>query len=120
MKKSEPKREPAVEERKEAFLQELYKTLGCALGACRKTGFDRATLEAWLQDDAEFADRVRLIAEDALDYVESRMFDEIKNGNARLIQLYLEKKGKARGYGDRTDSARTGSIAILTRDEMDY
>lgn len=117
---SRPPQSTSVEEQKELFLQELYKTLGCALGACRKTGIDRATCERWHQDDAEFAERVRLIAEDALDFVESRMLEEIQSGNARLIQFYLEKKGRSRGYGKEERREQTGSIAILTQEEAEY
>lgn len=115
--------------RKNAFLHELTKSLGCALAACQKTGVARSECETWLQEDAEFAEKVHAIAEDALDYVEGKMFEKIKNGDARLIKFYLESKGKKRGYGktetaskkkEEEDDKHNAPIAFLTEDEMMY
>ncbi|MBR4750404.1 MAG: hypothetical protein IK077_01435 [Thermoguttaceae bacterium] len=109
-------------ERKESFLQELFKSLGRVLSARQKTGVSRDEYERWKRDDPDFARRVEQIDEDALDYVESKLFEGIRSGDARLIRFYLETKGRSRGYGK--DSAPNKSAnpptVVLTQDEMEY
>ena len=109
-------------ERKELFLQELFKSLGRVLNACKKTGVSRDEYERWKKADAEFAKRVAQIDEDALDYVESKLFEGIKSGDARLIRFYLETKGRARGYGKPPAPIPTpcAPTIVLTQDEMEY
>ncbi|MBR5759152.1 MAG: hypothetical protein IKX88_11220 [Thermoguttaceae bacterium] len=109
-------------ERKESFLQELFKSLGRVLSACQKTGVSRDEYEHWKRDDPDFARRVDQIGEDALDYVESKLFEGIKSGDARLIRFYLETKGRARGYGKDPALNKSASppTVVLTQDEMEY
>ncbi len=108
------------EVRKTEFLDALNRTLGCGLGACRKTGTPRETFERWMREDEEFARDVQSISEDAVDYVESRMLEEIKSGNAKLIQFYLERKARSRGYGRTAERVENASIVVLSQDELDY
>ena len=123
-----PERERSDQERKNDFLDELLRSLGCALAACQRAGVTRQECRRWLQEDDEFAQRVQGIAEDALDFVEGKMLEEIKRGNAQLIKFYLEAKGKARGYGKRENAedragkknAEKTPVVFLTRDEMEY
>ena len=111
-----------AENRKELFLEELFKTLGCELSACQRTGVSREEYERWKREDPDFERRVAQIDDDALDYVESRMFEEIKSGNAQLIKFYLETKGRARGYGKEPRAAEgpNAPAVVLTQDEMAY
>ena len=109
-------------ERKELFLEELFKSLGRALSACQKSNVSREEYERWKKEDSEFAKRVAQIDEDALDYVESKLFEGIKSGDARLIRFYLETKGRARGYGKTPVPTATpcAPTIVLTQDEMEY
>lgn len=105
---------------KERLLAALEETLGIALFACRRAEIEYDDYRAWLRDDPEFARRVDLIDEIALDFVEGKALDEIKNGNARLIQFYLQTKGKARGYDPTASNAPRQTVAFLSPEEMEY
>ena len=105
---------------KERLLDALEETLGIALFACRRAEIEYDDYRAWLRDDPEFARRVDLIDEIALDFVEGKALDEIKNGNARLIQFYLQTKGKARGYDPTASNAPRQTVAFLSPEEMEY
>lgn len=112
-----------LERRKARFLDALFKTLGCALAARQKTGIEREEWERWLEEDDAFARKIASIREDALDYVEGKMFEEIKSGNAQLIKFFLENKGKKRGYGkirDEEKDEKQTPFAVLSEDEMEY
>ncbi len=109
-------------ERKELFLQSLFKSLGRQLSARQKTGVSRDELERWKRDDPDFARRVEQIDEDALDYVEGKLFEGIRSGDARLIRFYLETKGRVRGYGKEPATPKNfgSQTVVLTQDEMEF
>ncbi|MBQ2788835.1 MAG: hypothetical protein IJE97_04305, partial [Thermoguttaceae bacterium] len=58
--------------------------------------------------------------ERALDFVESKMFQAIQNGDVRLIQFYLSTKGRKRGYAPKTD-VETGPVVLqISQEEADF
>ena len=112
------------EERKSALLAALVETLGIALFACKRVDVNYEEYLAWRREDAEFARQVELIEERALDFVEGKAFEEIKKGNARLIQFFLQTKGRARGYARESANEKTSKtsspLEFLTADELEY
>lgn len=113
------------EERKSALLAALAETLGIALFACKRVGASYEEYLAWRREDAEFARQVELIEERALDFVEGKAFEEIKKGNARLIQFFLQTKGRSRGYArenakEKAAPKADSPLEFLTGDELEY
>jgi len=106
--------------RKEKFLFALRDSLGVVYSACKRTGEPRSIYMQWLREDRDFADEVGAIGEVALDYVESKALEEIRAGNPRLIQFYLQTKGRSRGYGKDEPRDDRRRVVVLTQDEMEY
>ncbi|MBR4833080.1 MAG: hypothetical protein IKU86_01945 [Thermoguttaceae bacterium] len=106
--------------KKALLLEELRNSLGLVSSACDKVGVGRTTFYEWLKNDPEFARQVDEIEERALDFVESKMFQAIQNGDVRLIQFYLSTKGRKRGYAPKTD-VETGPVVLrISQEEADF
>ena len=102
---------------KKAIIEALEKSLGVVTTACKKVGVGRTTFYGWLEDDAEFKKEVNDIQDLALDFVESQLFEQIKDSNTTATIFYLKTKGKKRGYVERieTDHTTNGKeINIIT------
>lgn len=84
--------------KKQELLEALRESLGIVTMACENVGVGRSTFYEWLRDDPEFKAEVDDINNRALDFVESKLFGNIENGDVASIIFYLKTKGKARGY----------------------
>jgi hypothetical protein len=92
-----------TEQHKKALIEALEKSLGVVTTACKIVGVGRTTFYGWLKDDEEFANEVNDIQNIALDFVESKLFENIKNGGTSEMIFYLKTKGKKRGYVERQE-----------------
>ena len=84
--------------KKETLLQALESSLGIVATACNRTGISRSSYYKWYKEDEEFRQRVDEIDNIKLDFVESKLFTNIGNGDSRCITFYLKHKGHKRGY----------------------
>lgn len=109
---------------KKKLLEGLRKYRGIITNACQFAGLDRQTFYNYKSDDEEFAKAVEDISEEALDFVEGKLFEKI-NGwdNAVLtkegyvaydqppsdtaIIFYLKTKGRKRGYIEKSEVTNT-------------
>lgn len=89
--------------KKEAMLQALENSLGVVTVACKKTETPRSTYYKWLKEDQEFAQSVKEIENIALDFAESQLHTQIKDGSTSATIFYLKTKGKKRGYIERSE-----------------
>jgi hypothetical protein len=89
--------------KKEAMLQALENSLGVVTVACKKTDTPRSTYYKWLKEDEEFAQAVKEIENIALDFAESQLHTQIKDGSTSATIFYLKTKGKKRGYIERSE-----------------
>tara|TARA_R100001443_G_scaffold24074_1_gene36194 strand:- start:376 stop:729 length:354 start_codon:yes stop_codon:yes gene_type:complete len=89
--------------KKEAMLQALENSLGVVTVACKKTETPRSTYYKWLKEDKEFAQAVKEIENVALDFAESQLHTQIKDGSTSATIFYLKTKGKKRGYVERSE-----------------
>ena len=94
--------------KKETILIALEKALGVVTTACQKSNVSRATFYRWLNDDKEFADEVKAIQDVALDFAESKLFEQIQDGSTAATIFYLKTKGQRRGYIERQELEHTG------------
>lgn len=92
-----------TEQHKKAILEALEQSLGVVTTACRSVGVGRTTFYQWLKDDEDFAKKVKEIENIALDFAESQLHRQMKEGNTSATIFYLKTKGKNRGYVERQE-----------------
>ena len=63
--------------KKEAMIQALENSLGVVTIACKKLDLPRSTFYKWLKEDKKFAKQVKEIDNIALDFVESKLHNQI-------------------------------------------
>ena len=89
--------------KKESILEALEKSLGVVTMACKSADVPRSTYYKWLNEDEEFAKAVKDIENIALDFGESQLHKQIKDGNTSATIFFLKTKGKKRGYIERSE-----------------
>ena len=89
--------------KKEAILKALESSLGIVTIACKQSDIPRSTYYKWLKEDEEFAKQVSDIENIALDFAESQLHGQMREGNTSATIFYLKTKGKKRGYIERSD-----------------
>ena len=92
-----------IEHTKKALIEALEKSLGVVTTACKLVGVTRTTFYQYVKDDPEFAEAVKDIDEVTIDFAESQLHKQIKDGNTTATIFYLKTKGKKRGYVEKTE-----------------
>jgi len=88
---------------KKAILEALEQSLGIVTTAIKKVGIGRTTYYGWLKNDLDFKKSVDEISNIALDFAESQLHKQIKEGSTAATIFYLKTKGKKRGYVEKTE-----------------
>lgn len=88
---------------KKAMLEALEKSLGIVTAACKAVDISRETHYRWLREDAEYKAAVDSLSDVALDFAESQLHKQIKDGNSTATIFFLKTKGKKRGYVERQE-----------------
>jgi hypothetical protein len=109
-----------TEQHKRAMLDALEKSLGVVTAACKAVGIGRTTHYLWMQEDAEYRAAVEGLSDVALDFAESQLHKQIKDGNSTATIFFLKTKGKKRGYIERQEvevaSGKMFQIEVLGED----
>jgi hypothetical protein len=108
-----------TEQSKKALLDALEKSLGIVTTACKAAGVGRVTYYEWLKNDPDFAAAVADLSEVTLDFAESALLKNIKEGNTTAIIFYLKTKGRGRGYIERQEIDHTTKGQPIVQ-EIDY
>ena len=93
---------------KDIFIAALIKSNGIVTTACMATNFNDDPHYKLLRTDPEYKAKVDSINESVLDMAEQRIHDHLVQNDDRKTSLraamfLLEKRGRARGYGDRSE-----------------
>ena len=80
------------------MLLALKETLGVVSPACDMVGISRNTHYRWMKEDEEYKLEVEDLLEFQMDFVESKLFENINNGDISSTIFYLKTKAKSRGY----------------------
>lgn len=97
------KEQERTTEGKKRVLEALNKSLGIVTSACNAANVSQTQFYEWKRTDADFAEAVKMIDNKQLDYVEGKLFENIKDNDTQSILFYLRTKGKSRGYTERTE-----------------
>jgi len=88
---------------KKQIIKALEQSLGVVTVACKNVGIARQTFYEWYKNDEDFKKAVDSIEDIALDFAESQLHKQIKDGNVTATIFYLKTKGVKRGYVERQD-----------------
>jgi len=89
--------------KKKAMLEALEKTLGVVTPACNLADISRQTHYRWLEEDKEYKSNVVGMEDIAIDFAETHLHKQIKNGVPSSTIFYLKTKAKKRGYIERQE-----------------
>lgn len=102
---------------KELLIKALENNLGIVTLACKEVGINRTTFYQYVKDDLEFAKDVKEIESHALDFAESQLFKQMKDGSTSATIFYLKCKGKKRGYTENDIASNDTTIKVIRVDE---
>jgi hypothetical protein len=95
---------------KKGMVDALEKSLGVVTSACKSVGISRETHYRWLREDEEYKNEVESISDIALDFAETQLQKQIKEGSTAATIFYLKTKGKKRGYIERVEQEIRGGL----------
>jgi len=103
---------------KKGMMDALRATHGNVSAAAAKMDISRMQHYEWLKTDPEYAQAVHDIQEGIVDFSESALLKQIKEGNIAAIIFHLKTQGKRRGYVERIEStgADGGPLKIEAAD----
>ena len=89
---------------KKAMIVALEQSLGIVTTACKSVGIERNTHYNWIKEDEDYKAAVDSIQDITLDFAESQLHKQIKDGEVTSTIFYLKTKGKKRGYIERIEN----------------
>jgi hypothetical protein len=84
--------------------------LGVVTTAAKIAGIDRSTHYEWLKTDEDYNQKVIDLENVTLDFAESQLHKQVKEGNTTATIFLLKTKGKKRGYIERQEIQMDGAI----------
>jgi len=99
----------------------MEKSLGIVTTACRNVGIARDTHYRWMRDDDSYRASIESIEGMTLDLAESKLHEEILQGNTAAIIFFLKTKGKKRGYVEKQEvetTIKTPDLSGISTDEL--
>ena len=91
------------------LFNEVFEIKGGNIDAsCKAFGISRQTFYNWKSDDEKFAKRISDVQEGLIDFVESKLMENIKDNDTTSTIFYLKTKGKSRGYTERQEIEHQG------------
>ena len=106
---------------KKAMIQAMEKSLGIVTTACRNVGIARDTHYRWMRDDDSYRASIESIEGMTLDLAESKLHEEILQGNTAAIIFFLKTKGKKRGYVEKQEvetTIKAPDLSGISTDEL--
>ena len=103
------------------LIRTLVESHGVVKPACERCGVGRRTYYDYYHHDEAFRRAVDTMNEIALDYVESKLFQNIEKGYEASIIFFLKTRGKDRGYVEHKEATKTINLNVstLTDDELE-
>lgn len=90
--------------KKNVFLQAYDRSLGNVSAACKHAKISRRMFYYWKDDDPDFADKVWEIDEEGLDFSETMLKKNVREGKEASVFFHLKTKGKSRGYVEQIET----------------
>lgn len=84
--------------KKADFIDAYKKTLCSVSNACEAIGISRNCFYQWREKDKKFAEKIYEIYEANIDFAETMLMKNIRDGKETSLIFFLKTKGKERGY----------------------
>lgn len=107
---------------KAKMIEAMKRNLGIVTRSAKEVGIDRLTHYLWLKDDPDYKSQIDALIEIKDDFVEGKLYEQINNGDSRLIQYYFDCT-RRRGFGNKkqeielSGSVNIGSLADALKDD---
>ena len=109
-----------IQQNKRRLIEAMEKSLGVVTTACKLAGLDRGTYYNYYNDDPDFAKQCDDIENIVIDFAESQLHKQIKDGNPTSTIFFLKTKGKKRGYFEKqvNENINSGMLQIQVSDKL--
>lgn len=88
----------------DAKIVEVYEKKGCNISAtCIALDINRTTFYKRREKSEKLHQQLTDVEESLIDYTESKLLEQIQDGNMTAIIFHLKTKGKKRGYIETTE-----------------
>lgn len=98
------------------MIEALEKSLGIVTTAAKIAGIDRGSHYRWMDEDNDYKKNVASIAEMTIDFVESQLHKQIKDGQTTPTIFFLKTRAKHRGYVERVEHEHSGNLTFSPKD----
>jgi hypothetical protein len=88
---------------KKEMIKALHETLGVVSPAADMVGIHRSTHYNWMNNDEYYKKEVESVQNFQLDFVESKLFENVNSNDTTAIIFYLKTRGRDRGYIEKQD-----------------
>ena len=113
-------KENKIRHNKKKLLEALEKSLGIVTTACKIAGVHRSTYYEYYNTDEEFKKECDDMSNIVLDFAESQLHKQIKDGNPSSTIFYLKTKGKNRGYYEKILNENLNTHKGEIKTKIDY
>jgi|9_EtaG_2_1085328.scaffolds.fasta_scaffold16814_2 hypothetical protein len=113
-------KENKIRHNKKKILEALEKSLGIVTTACKIAGVHRSTYYEYYNTDEEFKKECDDMSNIVLDFAESQLHKQIKDGNPSSTIFYLKTKGKNRGYYEKILNENLNTHQGEIKTKIDY
>ena len=96
--------------KKRRMLAALEQCLCIVSRAAKEAGIPRQTHYYWMDNDPKYRQAVIDLENVALDFAESCLFDQMREGSVPAAIFLLKTRGKKRGYIERSELSLDGSV----------
>lgn len=84
----------------DSIIKVFQSSLGILQASAVKLGVTRMTLWSWLQNSPELKEALIQAKEKAVDFAETQLFQNIKEGKEASLIFFLKTQAKHRGYSE--------------------
>ena len=97
--------------KKQKIFLEIYEKNACNITvASKKAQVGRRTYYAWRAQSARFKQACEDVESSLVDFAENKVIELIKQGNTKMIEIFLKAKGRERGYVDKAEVEHSGQV----------
>jgi hypothetical protein len=112
LKKNNTRKRNTQKRLKAKMLEALERALGVVSVAATQSGIGRTNHYLWIKNDEEYRAAVDSLQDVALDFAETQLLKNVRDGDIASVIFYLKCKGKRRGYVERQEIQLTDEVTV--------